>query len=131
MSQTGVHEGESRAESDVTLESCVKIIIEDLQVPTSPPLNVSLAVLGTLGQHLVFLTVVALQLLPHAEGRRRRELCSPIKELLPFESSKTGGSTKRVWVNRSVKEKLDNMFGVKRGLTVDSGGRTVCTQSLG
>ena len=31
-SQTGVHEGESRAESDVTLESCVEIQIEDLQV---------------------------------------------------------------------------------------------------
>ena len=95
-SQTGVHEGESRAESDVTLESCVKIKIEDVQVPISPPLNISLAVLGTLAQNLVFLTVVALQLFPHAEGRRRRELCSPIKELSPFDSSKTGGSTKRV-----------------------------------
>ena len=80
-SQTGVHEGESRVESDVTLVSCVNIKIEDLQVPTSPPLKMSLAVLGTLAQHLVFLTVVALQLFPHAEGRRRRELCSPIKEL--------------------------------------------------
>ena len=87
----------------------------------SPPLKLSLAVLGTLAQTLVFLTVVALQLFPHAEGRRRRELCSPIKELLPFDSSKTGGSTKRVRVKRSVKEKLEKMFGVKRGLTVDSG----------
>ena len=81
----------------------------------------SLAVLGTLAQHLVFLTVVALQLFPHAEGRRRRELCSPIKEVSPFDSSKTGGGTKRVWVKRSVKEKLEKMFGVKRGLTVESG----------
>ena len=83
----------------------------------------TMMILSDMMENFIFLIVVLLTLSPTVDLYHRRRVYPRDKALLTFPASKTGsGDPKpKVFVKRSIGEKLAGMFRVRRGLTVDSG----------